>query len=66
MGDVKQLSPVKQALLKLREMRAQLDEIEYRRQEPIAIVGVGLRFPGGCRDLDTFWQLLVNGVRCDQ
>jgi len=57
-----QLSPVKQALLKVRDMRARLDAIEYRRREPIAIVGVGLRFPGGCRDLDGFWQLLVNGI----
>ena len=27
--------------------------------EAIAIVGVGLRMPGGARDLDSFWQLLV-------
>jgi acyl transferase domain-containing protein/SAM-dependent methyltransferase len=56
------LSPIKQALLKLREMRAQVDEVKFRRQEPIAIVGVGLRFPGGCQDLDALWQLLVNGL----
>lgn len=56
------LSPVKQALLKVREMRAKLDEFQFRRSEPIAITGVGLRFPGGCRDLDSFWNLLKNGV----
>jgi len=29
--------------------------------EPIAIVGIGCRFPGGAVDLDTFWQLLRDG-----
>ncbi|MER5350216.1 acyltransferase domain-containing protein [Kitasatospora sp. NPDC002551] len=29
--------------------------------EPIAIVGMGCRLPGGANDLDTFWQLLLDG-----
>ncbi|KAK4150451.1 putative polyketide synthase [Chaetomidium leptoderma] len=29
--------------------------------EPIAICGVGLRLPGGIRNGDDFWELLVNG-----
>lgn len=57
-----QLSPVKQALAKLREMSARIDELESRRHEPIAIVGAGLRFPGGCRDLAGFWRLLAEGI----
>ena len=28
---------------------------------PIAICGIGLRLPGGIRDCDSFWDLLVNG-----
>ena len=39
------LSPVKQALLELREMRARLAELESARHEPIAIVGMGVRTP---------------------
>lgn len=27
---------------------------------PIAIVGIGLRLPGGCHDTESFWDLLVN------
>ncbi|HEX7307616.1 type I polyketide synthase, partial [Lentzea sp.] len=30
--------------------------------EPIAIVGIGCRFPGGVKDIDTFWQLLEKGT----
>jgi acyl transferase domain-containing protein len=30
-------------------------------REPIAIVGIGCRFPGGAHDPDTFWQLVAEG-----
>ncbi|WP_345326201.1 thioester reductase domain-containing protein [Novipirellula rosea] len=30
-------------------------------REPLALVGVGCRFPGGVRDTDSLWQLLVDG-----
>lgn len=56
-----QLPPVKQALLKLREMRSELDAIKNRQHEPIAIIGAGLRFPGGVDDLESFWRLLLQG-----
>ncbi|HTH46760.1 MAG TPA: SDR family NAD(P)-dependent oxidoreductase, partial [Candidatus Limnocylindria bacterium] len=32
-----------------------------REAEPIAIVGLGFRFPGGISDLDAFWSLLDRG-----
>ncbi len=43
-------------------MRQKLDEIEHARTEPIAIVGIGCRLPGGANDPETFWDLLRNGV----
>ena len=56
------LSPLKRAILELRELRAKLAEMDHRQKEPIAIVGIGLRLPGGARDEPSLWQLLANGV----
>jgi acyl transferase domain-containing protein/D-arabinose 1-dehydrogenase-like Zn-dependent alcohol dehydrogenase/acyl carrier protein/NADP-dependent 3-hydroxy acid dehydrogenase YdfG len=58
---VDQLSPVKRALVEVREMRAKLDAIEKARTEPIAVVGLGVRAPGSVSTADTFWQLLRDG-----
>lgn len=33
-----------------------------RGAEPIAIIGIGCRFPGGADDPATYWKLLSNGV----
>jgi acyl transferase domain-containing protein/aryl carrier-like protein/ubiquinone/menaquinone biosynthesis C-methylase UbiE len=32
------------------------------QREPIAIIGIGCRFPGEANDPNAFWQLLCNGV----
>lgn len=55
------LSPVKQALAEIRDLRARLAAAESSRREPIAIVGMGMRFPGGVRDADSYSDLLWSG-----
>ncbi|MFI0982693.1 SDR family NAD(P)-dependent oxidoreductase [Streptomyces sp. NPDC021093] len=32
-----------------------------RTDEPLAVVGVGLRMPGGAHDLDSLWEVLAEG-----
>lgn len=55
------LSPVKQAFLKLEELQSKLDAAERAKREPIAIVGMACRFPGGSNNPESFWQLLHQG-----
>lgn len=57
-----QLSPVKRALLEIRELRSKLEASERAKSEPIAIIGMGCRIPGGANDVASFWRLLDNGV----
>jgi acyl transferase domain-containing protein len=52
---------LKDALIKIRALRAQLKVAEEARTEPIAIVGVACRFPGGASTPEAYWDLLRNG-----
>jgi acyl transferase domain-containing protein/acyl carrier protein len=56
-----QLSPLQRAVYALKETRSQLDAIQSLQNEPIAIIGMGCRFPGGANDPESFWQLLSHG-----
>ncbi|MCA9960922.1 MAG: polyketide synthase, partial [Anaerolineales bacterium] len=62
MTDSAELSQLKRALVALKEMRARLDATEKARTEPIAIIGMGCRFPGGANSPAAFWQMLLDGV----
>lgn len=53
------LSSVKLALM-AKQARAQLGAIA--RAEPIAIIGMGCRLPGGANSPDEYWTLLRDGV----
>lgn len=56
------LSPLKQALLALDEMQSKLEASHRKRNEPIAIIGMGCRFPGGADNPDAMWRILSDGV----
>ncbi|WP_328395734.1 type I polyketide synthase [Nocardia sp. NBC_00416] len=49
---------LKKVSLELQQSRRDLATLENDRREPIAIVGIGCRFPGGAEGPDSFWRLL--------
>ncbi len=56
------MSPIKQALLKIRTLQAELDAERARRSAPIAVIGASTRLPGGSNSIDLYWENLANGV----
>jgi acyl transferase domain-containing protein/SAM-dependent methyltransferase/acyl carrier protein len=49
------------ALVALEKMQARLEASEREKREPIAIIGMACRFPGGGNDPAAFWELLREG-----
>ncbi|HEY1278336.1 MAG TPA: SDR family NAD(P)-dependent oxidoreductase, partial [Acidimicrobiales bacterium] len=49
------------ALQAIDALQARLDHAERRQREPIAIIGMSCRFPGGATSPEAFWQLLRDG-----
>lgn len=56
-----QPSPLKRALIAIDRLQTKLADVEQRRHEPIAVVGLGVRVPGA-GDPAAFWRMLRDGV----
>lgn len=55
-------SLLKQALKELKKSKDSVQRLEKEKHEPIAVIGMGCRLPGGVTSPDKLWSLLENGV----
>ncbi|WP_421106324.1 type I polyketide synthase [Streptomyces sp. NEAU-S77] len=46
----------------LHQTRLRLQEAEAKNHDPIAIVGIGCRYPGGVRSPEDLWRIVSEGV----
>ena len=56
------LTPLQRAFLALEDAQARLARMEQAAREPIAVIGLGCRVPGGGDDASSFWKLVREGV----
>ncbi|MFF0067259.1 beta-ketoacyl synthase N-terminal-like domain-containing protein, partial [Streptomyces sp. NPDC005279] len=60
--DDKLLDYLKRVTADLARTRQRLAEVEFREQEPIAIVAMSCRYPGSVNSADDLWRLVRDGV----
>lgn len=50
------------ALNTIKNMKQKIEALEQEKNEPIAIIGIGCRYPGDIHDTESFWNLIDNAT----
>ncbi len=60
-ADEQLLDYLKRVTVELHDARRRLRDLEAGEREPLAIVGIGCRYPGGAHSPEELWRMLARG-----
>ncbi len=62
MADTDPIEMLKRSIFVIKKLENENKSLRSKYEEPIAVIGMGCRFPGGSNSPEEFWHLLESGV----